>query len=327
MRLIHGDPEPTRSSPSSSGTNPRSSRKSPIATAVPCQLNSDLPQEDIFSLLSRSMRKVSASLEKSMCLRAVRIVALGVAFALRALGQVPEGSEPPELTALRASYESKLAPARAKLAETVKTRTDRYVRDLLALEAQLSAKARPDDVILVRGERDAYGSGRESVGFDPKDKRVPPALVQLRLAFDRDVTNTRVSLSAAPRDTTSWYLKQLDALDRQLTAEKRMTAIPFVRAERDSVAISMSDPLKTYLRSPVGAWKWSNGETRTFEKDGTWKSDKQSEGTWIWTVEEKGEFTINQPKRKRAEMVITPDGKRITGGERAGALQDGQRVR
>jgi hypothetical protein len=275
----------------------------------------------------RKMQTVSASFVKCFSLRGLRLVTFGIASALRVVGQIPDGPEPPELTALRASYELKLAPIRAKLTDVVRMRTDRYVRDLLALETQLSTQGKADEVIVVRRERDAYGSGRETVGFDSKDKSIPPALLQLRLAFDRDVTNSRVSLSAAPRDTASWYLKQLDNLERQLTAEKRTAAVPIVRAERDSAAISLSDPLKTYLRNPVGTWKWSNGETRTFEKDGTWKSDKQAEGTWTWTVEEKGEFNINQPKRKRAEMVITTDGKQITGGERGGGVQAGQRVR
>jgi hypothetical protein len=254
-----------------------------------------------------------------------------LAFALLAVAaDLVEPVETPELNALRTEFESKLAPIRAKLKETIDPRTQRYVSDLSALETQLSKEGKADLVLVVRAERDAYSQGRETVGFDPKSKNVPPALLQLRLAYDRDVLNARVNLSSGARSLVAEQIKSLDALERQLSAQKNPGVIAAVRAERERVANGAADPLRKFQRNPVGVWKWSTAETRTFLKDGTWKSDKKREGTWTWANEDQGNFTLNEPKHSRVEMTIESDGTRMSGRERGGGgpgLQIGQRVR
>jgi len=238
--------------------------------------------------------------------------------------------ETPELQALRTDYENKLAPIRAKLNETTAPKTKRYVADLTALETQLSKDGKNDAVLKVRAELDAYSQSHETPGFDPKDKSIPPALLQLRLTYDRDLLNIRVNLSSGARNIVTEQIKKLDALERQLGAQGSPGAILAIRAERERMTNHASDPLRTFQRNPIGVWKWSTGETRTFAIDGSWKSDKKREGTWGWKNEEKGEFTLNEPKHSRAEMVIEADGTQMSGQERGGGgpgLQVGQRLR
>lgn len=241
-----------------------------------------------------------------------------------------EPVETPELQALHADFETKLAPIRAKLNEATAPKTQRYVADLTALETQLSKDGKSEAVLVVRAERDAYGQSHETAGFDPKNKSIPPALVQLRLAYDRDLLNLRVNLSAGARNLVAEQLKKIDALERQFTTQKNAGAILAVRAERERITNLAADPLRTFQKNPVGVWKWSTGETRTFALDGTWKSDKKREGTWKWTNEEQGKFDLSEAKRSRTEMVIEPDGTRMSGRQRGGGgpgLEVGQRLR
>lgn len=266
----------------------------------------------------------------------LRRVLACLTFAIFAITSWAAGPTPSvdvaELTALKLDFDAKLAPVREQLEQARKTRTDRYVQDLVRLEAQLSTARQPEAVNVVRQEREAYEGGKQTVGFDPKDKKVPDGLLQLRLAFERDLVTKRTSLSAGPRTLAGEHARKLQALERQLISDKRHAAAEAVKAEYDLAIIRMANPLKTYLRSPVGAWKWTKAESetsRTFEIDGTWHDNRNAEGKWNWTNEAKGEFTIHEKLRSDAEMKVDEAGLQIGGQELGGGMgwQTGIRVR
>jgi hypothetical protein len=302
---------------------------SPLTTDRPRMACASLPPSLMLGAFGDAARLFE--IHKQPMIKLILVVAATLAFGHLAVAKEDATPvETPELQALRADYESKLAPIRAKLNEATAPRTRHFVTDLTALETQLSKDGKNDAVLIVRAERDAYSQNHETVGFDPKNKGIPPALLQLRLAYDRDLLNLRVNLSAGARNIVAEQIKKLDALERQFASQNNAGAILAVRAERERTTNGAADPLRTFQRNPVGVWKWSTGETRTFSIDGTWKSDKKREGSWAWTNIEQGQFNLNEPKHSRAEMVIESDGTRMSGRERGGGgpgLQVGQRLR
>jgi hypothetical protein len=178
---------------------------------------------------------------KSVLRISVLLVAVvGIAFAAE--------DTPPELTAVRAEFEARLAVPRAKLEAVVKARVARYVSDLKELETKVSAAGQLDAVVLIGAEREAYARDARTNGFLAGNAKVPAAARQLRAAFEADLARARATVAPEGRAAATEYLRVLGELERKLTCQKAATPALAVRKEREETQVDGLDPL-----NPPGA--------------------------------------------------------------------------
>ncbi len=191
--------------------------------------------------------------------------------------------EPPELLAARQEYQAAVALLQEKLAAAFKTRGQKYVADLQALETQLAGAGQADALALVRQEREAYAGGQGDFGFAEGDKKVPPAVKELRRSYEADLAKLHAAAVPAAKPVADKYAQKLGDLERTFVAARNADGILALQKERKDFQGVATNPLYGGDESILGKWHAPDGHgTWTFEADGKVRTNFRAEGNWKW---------------------------------------------
>jgi hypothetical protein len=231
----------------------------------------------------------------------------------------PSAPEPPELGTARTAYETALAPFQSKLDEAIKTRVQRYVTDLQAIEQQATAGGKLDSLAALKAERDAYSAGKGTAGFLDSDKKVPTPARDLRRAYDRDIAKIRADIGAAARPAAANYLKQLTDLETKLVRDRKPESVLAVRNEKLAIQQAATDPLYGGDAAVLGSWLEPNGTKTDFHPDGSVKDGTGASGKWSWANRGQRKFLLDWHNNRGDEPYeLTPDGFGMVGRSKTG---------
>jgi len=246
-------------------------------------------------------------------------VSLVISRSIHAAPAAPP-PDPPELTALRESYNTAMEPLKAKVTDAIKKRSEQYAADLQKVEEQATAANKIEAVPLLRAEREAFASGGWTRGYS-KDDKVPVAAQELRRAYDREINKIRADIVPAARPLLNDYLKNLNELERKLIAAKSGDAALAVRRQREWLQAASADPLNGTNSLVIGKWVDSKGKEITFLPTGILEGEA---GKWSWTDRVARALRVQWHAGPRfyIDLVISPDGTQMSGVNATGGKRD-----
>jgi hypothetical protein len=218
--------------------------------------------------------------------------------------------DPQELVTVRTAYEAKLAPLREKLDGQIKQRAERYAADLDKLVQQAAGSGKTEAIEALKGEQEAYTSGRYSSGLDPQNKKVPPAARELRRNYDQDVAKIRSELAAAAKPAAAEYVKQLTELEATMTRNKNAFGLLAVREEKKAIAQAATfDPLYGGDAVVAGQWLNASGGIVHLRVNNNVSDAGGANGKWDWEDRGRRKVRIHwQGYRGIWIYTMTPDG-------------------
>jgi hypothetical protein len=168
-----------------------------------------------------------------------------------------------------------LQPLETALQAKISERAKKYAADLGALEPQVASTGQGVALQALRAERTAYAEGRGTAGFEPEEKRIPPAARELRRVYDRDIAKLRADALPAAKPLAASFLQKLNDLERKFIASRSPDGVLATQAAKRDMQDAINDPLYGGDKIVVGEWKGLK-----FGADGSLKTNGVANGKW-----------------------------------------------